>query len=147
MTTAPLAPAALDAVLAQHPVVLFDGVCNLCNDAVDFVVRHDPERRFKLASLQSDAGQALLARYGLAEDPPDSIVLVERGRVYLRSTAALRIAAGLDGALPLLQAFLAVPPRLRDAVYRYIAENRYRWFGKRETCRLPTPEERARFLG
>ena len=139
--------AALDAVLARHPVVLFDGVCSLCNAAVDFIVRHDPERRFKLASLQSEVGQALLMRYGLSEDPSDSIVLVEDGRAYLRSTAALRIAAGLDGALPLLQGFLAIPPALRDAVYRYIAQNRYRWFGKRETCRLPTAAERARFLG
>ena len=147
MTSDALSPSALDAVLAQHPVVLFDGVCNLCNGAVDFIVRHDPDRRFKLASLQSDVGQALLERYGLAEDPPDSIVLVEDGRAYLRSTAALRVAAGLDGALPLLQAFLALPPRIRDAAYRYVAENRYRWFGTRETCRLPTPDERARFLG
>ena len=146
-SSAPTAPAALDAILARHPVVLFDGVCTLCSAAVDFIVRHDPERRFKLASLQSDVGRALLARYGLADDPPDSIVLVERGRVYLRSTAALRIAAGLDGALPVLQSFLAIPAALRDAVYRVVAQNRYRWFGKRETCRLPKPDERARFLG
>ena len=148
MTTPDLpSTAALDAILARHAVVLFDGVCTLCNHSVDYVVRHDPARRFKLASLQSDVGQALLARYGLADDPPDSIVLIDGGRAYLRSTAALRIAAGLDGALPLLQALLAIPPALRDAVYRYVAQNRYRWFGKRETCRLPTPEERARFLG
>ena len=146
-TSPPAAPAALDAILGRHSVILFDGICTLCNTSVDFVVRHDPERRFKLASLQSEVGQALLARYGLLEETPDSIVLVERGRVYLRSTAALRIAAGLDGALPLLQAFLAIPPALRDTVYDYVAQNRYRWFGTRETCRLPTPDERARFLG
>jgi predicted DCC family thiol-disulfide oxidoreductase YuxK len=145
----PAAPsaAALDAVLARHAIVLFDGVCTLCNHSVDFVVRHDPARHFKLASLQSEVGQALLARYGLAHDTPDSIVLIEDGRAYVRSTAALKIAAKLDGALPLLQAFLAIPPALRDAVYDYVARNRYRWFGKRETCRLPTLEERARFLG
>lgn len=139
------------ATLRAHPVILFDGVCNLCNASVNFVMDHDEDGVFRMAALQSDVGQALLARHGYdgrtpATTPPDSIALVEDGRLYFRSEAALRIAARLDGAWPLLKIFLAVPAPLRDVVYDWVARNRYRWFGTRDTCRLPTPDERARFL-
>ncbi|MEM6646032.1 MAG: thiol-disulfide oxidoreductase DCC family protein [Bacteroidota bacterium] len=129
-----------------HAVVLFDGVCNLCNTSVNYIFDHDPNGYFKVASLQSDEAQALLAHYALPADYLDSLVLIEDGEVYVRSTAALRIARRLDGAVRLLTIFLAIPAPLRDVVYGWIARNRYRWFGKRDTCRLPTPELQERFL-
>ena len=127
-------------------VVLFDGVCNLCNRSVDFIVRRDREGLFKFASLQSEVGKRLVSEHSLAEGDLGTMVYIERGRVFLRSTAALRIARSLPGAWPLLFGLIAVPRPVRDAVYRWTARNRYRWFGKRETCRIPSPEERERFL-
>jgi predicted DCC family thiol-disulfide oxidoreductase YuxK len=130
-----------------EPIVLFDGVCNLCNGSVQFLLKRDPEGRFRFAALQSDAGRSLMAEHGLAVDGLSSVVLIEEGRVWQESSAALRIARHLPGAWKLLWVFAAVPRPLRDAVYRWIARNRYRWFGKSETCWLPTPELKARFLG
>ena len=129
------------------PIVLFDGVCNLCNGSVQFLLKRDPEGRFRFASLQSDAGRRLMAEHGLAVDSLSSVLLIEGGQVWQESSAALRIARHLPGAWKLLRVFAAVPRPLRDAVYRWIARNRYRWFGKTETCWLPTPELKARFLG
>ena len=127
-------------------VILFDGVCNLCNGSVLFVIDRDPRARFRFAALQSDIGGDLLARSGYRGRALDSIVLLEDGRVFDRSTAALRIARRLRGGWPLLAAFLVVPRPIRDAVYEWIARNRYRWFGREESCRIPTPELRHRFL-
>ena len=129
------------------PIVLFDGVCNLCNGSVQFLLKRDPEGRFRFASLQSDAGRSLLAEHGLAVDSLSSVVLIEDGRVWQESSAALRIARHLPGAWKLLRVFAIVPRPLRDAVYRWIARNRYRWFGRTETCWLPSPELKERFLG
>jgi len=132
-----------------HPVLLFDGVCNLCNGAVNFVVDHDEEGRFRFASLQSEEGRALLARTGLPAEYQGSVVLVNaaRTRAYVRSGAVLQVARHLDGAFPLLARVAALlPRRLRDAAYDYVAERRYRWFGQRDTCRVMTPELRARFF-
>jgi predicted DCC family thiol-disulfide oxidoreductase YuxK len=135
-----------------HRVVLFDGHCNLCNGAVDFIIRRDPKGRFRFASLQSDAARELLAARGL-EAPEldggaqDTVLLVTPHAVYDRSTAALRVARRLSGAWPLAFWLLMPLPRaLRDAVYRWVARHRLRWFGRRETCRMPSPEEAARFL-
>ncbi len=130
-------------------VVLFDGVCNVCNPAVDFILRHDPQGHFRFASLQSDAGRAALADSGeVPEDEIRTIILIEDGRLFRESTAALRIAGRLTGPWSLLYYLLTGVPRpLRDGAYRWFARNRYRWFGKRDTCRLPEPEIRARFLG
>lgn len=136
----------VDAAAHEHAVVLFDGVCNLCNDSVNFVIDHDPAAYFKFASLQSDEAGALLAQYGLEAGYLESIVLVEAGRVYRNSSAALRIARKLSWAWPLLYAFVVVPRPVRDWVYDWVARNRYKWFGKRDQCRLPTPELRSRFL-
>lgn len=127
-------------------VILFDGVCNLCNGSVNFIIDRDPAGRFQFAALQSDAAAGLLRPFGVATDRLDSVVLVEGGRLYRRSDAALRIARRLSGAWPLLTAFRLVPRPVRDAVYDWVARNRYRWFGRQEACRLPTPELRARFL-
>ena len=139
--------APLDAPL-EHPVVLFDGVCNLCSAAVQFILDRDRRGRFRFAALQSEVGAALLQRFGVAvpEGDPDTVLLLEGGAVYSHSSAALRIARRLDGAWPALYALMLLPRPLRDAGYRWIARNRYRWFGRTEQCRLPTPELRARFL-
>ena len=127
-------------------IILFDGVCNLCNGAVTFVIDRDTKGFFTFAPLQSNAARALLERHGLSPGTLDSIVLVEDGQVYQRSGAALRIARRLKGGWPLLYGFMAVPRFIRDRVYDFIAANRYRWFGKEDACRVPTPELRARFL-
>jgi predicted DCC family thiol-disulfide oxidoreductase YuxK len=131
---------------AQAPrVVLFDGVCNVCNAAVNFIIDRDPDARFRFASLQSDKGRELCASHGLAEDVR-TIVLVEDGEAYTESTAVLRIVRSLGAAWPLLYAAIVLPRALRDVLYRFFAANRYRWFGKRESCRVPTPDIRRRFL-
>jgi predicted DCC family thiol-disulfide oxidoreductase YuxK len=131
----------------QDAVVLFDGVCNLCNGAVNFIIDRDPSARFRFAALQSTQAAALLGPLGrVPEAEPQSFILVEDGRVYERSSAALRVARRLPGAWKLFYAFVVIPTPIRDVVYRFIARNRYRWFGKAEACRMPTPELRARFL-
>jgi predicted DCC family thiol-disulfide oxidoreductase YuxK len=127
-------------------VILFDGVCNLCNASVLFVVRRDPAARFQFAALQSPAATRLLASIPHPGPLPDAIVLVDGARVYTRSTAALRIARGLTFPWPLLYGFIVVPRAIRDWVYELVAARRYRWFGKRDECMVPTPELRARFL-
>lgn len=127
-------------------VILFDGVCNLCNGLVQFVIARDPARRFRFASLQSDVAQRRLEGAGIAANVPDSIVLLEEGRLFTRSTAALRIARRLRFPWSLAFALIVVPRPLRDWVYSLVARNRYRWFGRRETCMIPTPELEERFL-
>jgi predicted DCC family thiol-disulfide oxidoreductase YuxK len=133
------------------PTILFDGVCNLCNGFVQAVIRHDAAGRFRFAALQSDAAQALLVAAGqphLAGSAagPDSVVLVEDGRVYTHSTAVLRIAGHLGALGRVAQVGWLLPRTWRDALYRYVAQHRYRWFGRQESCLLPTPALRARFL-
>ena len=130
-----------------NPIVLFDGVCNLCNGSVQFIIGRDPVGHFRFASLQSPVGQELQTRLGIDPQALDSVILVEGDRWYKESDAALRIARGMKGAWKLLAVFRLIPRPLRDAAYRLIARNRYRWFGKQETCWLPTPELRGRFLG
>src|SRR6266545_5452736 len=126
----------------DQPVILFDGVCNLCNAAVGFVISRDPAGRFRFASLQSEAGQRLLAEHGLSGAPLSSVVLIEQGRAHTRSAAGIRIARRL--ASPWLRALAylgaALPPALRDYVYDLVARHRYRWFGRTDACRMPTPE-------
>jgi len=129
-----------------NPVVLFDGVCNLCSGSVQLIIERDPEARFRFASLQSEAGQRLQAEHGIDPQDLNSVLLIEDGRWFKESDAALRIAGRLRGAWRLLAAFRLVPRPLRDLVYRFIARNRYRWFGKTESCWLPTPDLRSRFL-
>src|SRR5262245_61312945 len=129
-----------------HPVILFDGVCNLCNGFVQFVIARDPQARFRFASLQARAAAALLAGRGSQGQLPDSLLLLEKGKLYKQSDAALRVLKGLAFPWNLMCALLIVPRPLRDFVYAWVARNRYRWFGKREVCMVPTPELRARFL-
>lgn len=131
----------------QHQIVLFDGVCTLCNQSIDFIIRRDEQDVFKFASLQSEFAQELLKDYPVDAQALDSVLLIKDAKLYQKSTAALHIAKQLRGGWKLMYGFIIVPKFLRDAVYQWIARNRYRWFGKKETCRLPTPEERAKFLG
>lgn len=130
-----------------NPLILFDGVCNLCNGSVQLIIRHDPRAHFRFASLQSPLGEELRARLGIDPKTVDSIILVEGDRWFRESDAALRIALGMSGAWKALSVLRIIPRPIRDALYRLIARNRYRWFGKQETCWLPTPELRGRFLG
>lgn len=131
----------------EGPLVLYDGQCGLCNRSVQTILKHDRRGRFRFAALQSDVGQALLARHGLAADVIDTVVLVDEGRAFTRSRAALRIAGGMDAPWPLLRALAIVPHRITDVAYDWVARNRYRWFGRTDACMLPPPEVRARFLG
>ncbi len=134
--------------MTSGPIILFDGVCNLCNASVLFIIDRDPSAHFHFAPLQSDVARELMDRAGepIPSGDPDSIVLLANGRVYRSSTAALRIARQLGGPTRLLAAFVIVPRPIRDLVYRWIARNRYRWFGRTEACRVPTPALAARFL-
>ncbi|MBA2664380.1 MAG: thiol-disulfide oxidoreductase DCC family protein [Bradymonadaceae bacterium] len=127
-------------------IILFDGVCNLCNGTVQFIIKRDPSMHFGFASLQSEAGRALVVHHGLDPDELDSVVLIEDGRAYTRSTAALRIVRRLPGAWPLLYVLVLVPRPLRNMIYNLIAKNRYNWFGRQLSCMLPTAENRRRFL-
>jgi predicted DCC family thiol-disulfide oxidoreductase YuxK len=123
-------------------VVLFDGVCNLCNVTVRFIIAHDPAAYFHFAALESKAAGRMLGARAL----PDSIVFVEDGVLYTRSTAALRIARRLGLPWRLIGVLMVVPRPLRDLIYDWIARHRYRWFGRQDACMVPTPELRARFL-
>jgi predicted DCC family thiol-disulfide oxidoreductase YuxK len=127
-------------------LVLFDGVCNLCNGFVPFVIARDPRRRFQFGALQSAAAQRVLALHEAPPPQSETILLVEDGRLLTRSTAALHILRRLSFPWPLAAVFLAVPRPLRDAIYALVAKRRYRWFGRREQCMVPTPELRSRFL-
>ncbi|MBS1961806.1 MAG: thiol-disulfide oxidoreductase DCC family protein [Bdellovibrionales bacterium] len=132
---------------ADGKIVLYDGVCNLCDAAVRFILPRDSRGNFRFASLQGKLAQEILTRRGIPSGQAlESIVLIENGKPYLHSAGILRIARGLDFPWSLAAVFLIVPAPIRDAVYRWIARNRYRWFGKAEECLLPKPEWRARFL-
>jgi predicted DCC family thiol-disulfide oxidoreductase YuxK len=130
----------------RHLIVLFDGVCNLCNGAVNFVIDRDPRGRFLFAALQSEAARPLISRVGLPEGWLGGLVLIEGDAFYVGSTAILRIAKQLGGGWPLLYSLIVIPRPVRDAIYGWIIRRRYRWFGKRDSCRVPTPELEAHFL-
>lgn len=128
------------------PVILFDGVCNFCNGSVNFIIQRDPRGLFHFAALQSDAGKALLADCGLDPEGIDSVILVEDGKAFTGSTAALSIARRLGAPWSWTYALMFVPRPVRDALYGLIARNRYRMFGKKDECMIPTTDVRARFL-
>jgi predicted DCC family thiol-disulfide oxidoreductase YuxK len=131
---------------ADGPVILFDGVCNFCAWSVRFVIARDPRAVFRFAALQSETGRRLLREHGLGEQAMDSFVLVEGPESWTESDAALRVCRRLRAPWRLLAAFLVLPRVLRDPLYRLIARNRYRWFGKADTCLVPSAELRSRFL-
>ncbi|RSD28728.1 thiol-disulfide oxidoreductase DCC family protein [Mesobacillus subterraneus] len=129
----------------MHPVILFDGVCNFCDASVQFILERDPKETFHFASLQSEAGQELLRKYNVSDDV-DSMILIENDKVYYKSSAALRISRHLKGAWKLLYALMIVPAPIRNIAYDILAKNRYKWFGQKESCMLPPPNVRKRFL-
>jgi predicted DCC family thiol-disulfide oxidoreductase YuxK len=127
-------------------ILLFDGVCNLCNGLVRFTIKRDPLAKIKFASLQSEGGQSLLKKFNLPTDDLDSFVYIIGERYYLRSTAGLHLLKDLGRPWSLAYSFIVVPAFIRDLVYKLIAKKRYSLFGKRDTCMVPTPEIRQRFL-
>lgn len=128
-------------------VILFDGVCNLCNNFVQYVIERDKKDLFVFASLQSEIGEKILKHIGVDRSKTDSIILYEPGvAYYYKSAAALQIAKNLGGFPAMLYPFIILPKFFRDPVYDYIAKNRYKWFGKKESCWIPTPELKAKFI-
>jgi len=129
-----------------HPILLFDGVCNLCNGLVKFIIKRDQRSRIRFAPLQSDAGKSLLPKFGLFPDEIKSVVYISGEQVFLRSSAVLRLLKDLGGGWKLFYGFIIIPPIIRDFFYNVIARTRYRIFGKSESCMVPTREIRGRFL-
>ena len=127
-------------------IILFDGVCNLCNASIQFIIKRDKKNLFKFASLQSDVGKSLLAQHHIDGTKMDSVVYIENGKAFTESTAAIRVAGYLGFPWNLLQVFLIVPSMIRNVVYQWIARNRYKWFGKQDSCMLPDASLEARFL-
>ncbi|MCW3102246.1 MAG: hypothetical protein JWO09_686 [Bacteroidetes bacterium] len=130
----------------DHNIVFFDGVCNFCNSTVDKIWANNKKRNIYYSSLQSEFAKAFLKRNGIDATDLDTVIFYTKGKFYMRSSAILQIAKELNGPYRLMPAFLVVPAFLRDGVYRWFAKNRYRFFGKKETCRIPTPEEKSYFI-
>lgn len=137
-------PASKAVDLDTASVLYFDGVCNLCNRTVDFLIRRDKKRVLRYAPLQGSSAREMLDAAMI--DALPSVVFQDKNGVYQRSTAVLKAVAKLGGLWPVVSVFFIVPRPIRDAVYNWIGKNRYKWFGKKDSCRLPTPEERAMFL-
>ena len=127
-------------------IIFFDGICNLCNASIDFVIQRDKNDHFLVGALQEDLSKKVLSKYNVKEDYLDSLVLLEKGEIFYKSSAALKIARNLSGLWPALYPLIFLPTFFRDSVYNWIGTNRYRWFGKKSSCRLPTPAEKAKFL-
>lgn len=138
------APGAVTPLISN--IVLFDGVCNLCSGSVQFIMKRDPKSKFHFASLQSKLGQEQLERFGLNKTELHSIILIQGQHFLQRSDAALEIAKQLNAGWPLFYSFKILPRFLRDGIYTWIANNRYRFFGKKDSCWIPTPELKERFL-
>ena len=130
----------------NHPVILFDGVCNLCNASVQFIIKRDKKQIFRFAALQSQFGQKVVDSFNLSDKKIDSVILLENNSVKIKSEAALRIAKQLGGIYSLLYVFIILPKFFRNSVYDFIARNRYSWFGKNESCMIPTPELKRLFI-
>jgi predicted DCC family thiol-disulfide oxidoreductase YuxK len=130
----------------ETSILLFDGVCNLCNGVVNFIIKRDSKEKFKFASLQSESGQALLIKFGLRTNDFDSFVFISGEEYFLKSSALLHVLSKLGGVWKLFYAFIIFPRPIRDLVYSIVAKTRYRIFGKRDTCIIPTPEVNRKFL-
>jgi predicted DCC family thiol-disulfide oxidoreductase YuxK len=130
----------------EHPILLFDGVCNLCNASVQWVIKRDHKGIFRFAALQSDIGQQLLQQLGRSTTEFNSVVVMVGDKVYTESDAPLTVASRLGGIWQLARIFWLVPKPIRDALYQFVARNRYRWFGRTESCMMPQPGWKARFL-
>ena len=138
--------AVINFIIMDHPVILFDGVCNFCDAMVNFVIKQDEKGVFRFAPLQSEAGQKLLQQYNLSTKDFDSFVLIDGGKVYKKSSASLKVMNRLPWIWKPAQIFWIIPAAFRNAIYDFVARNRYKWFGKKEQCMIPTPELRKRFL-
>jgi predicted DCC family thiol-disulfide oxidoreductase YuxK len=130
----------------EHAILLFDGECNLCNHAVQFVIPRDPRDYYRFAALQSEAGKQILKQYQLSPTEMNTVILIQNGKLYTKSSAALKLARNLNRLWPLVYLLIIIPSFLRDPVYDWIARNRYKWFGRREFCIMPTPEMKSKFL-
>lgn len=131
--------------LYMQPVIFFDGFCNLCNGAVQFTIARDSQNVFQFASLQSEFAKVHISSFNIEPQHSNTFILLENGKIYQRSTAALRVAKKLSGLWPILYGFVIVPEFIRDGIYNFIAKNRYKWFGKQESCWVPTPELKSKF--
>ena len=132
--------------MEEKPIILFDGVCNFCNASVNFLIKQDKKNVFRFAALQSETGQQLSEKYKLPKENFDSFVLIDGGKIYTQSTAGLKVYGKLPTIWKWTQIFWIVPKFVRNAVYDYVARNRYKWFGKKDQCMIPTPDVRSRFL-
>ena len=130
----------------EHPILFFDGVCNLCTGSVQFIIKRDRKDVFRFAALQSEQAEQYLSRFGTNITELNTILLLEDGKLYKRSTAALRIVRRLNGAWPLLYGFIIIPAFIRDGIYSQIAKRRYKIWGKQDSCMIPTAELKAKFL-
>ncbi|WP_053977799.1 thiol-disulfide oxidoreductase DCC family protein [Mangrovimonas xylaniphaga] len=132
---------------ANKELILFDGVCNLCNTSIQYVIKHDKQNKFVFAALQSDIGKSVIKEHGIDTTKIDSILLHKpNNKIYYKSTAALKIASKLGFPISIMSIFLIVPTFIRNWVYDFIAKNRYKWFGKKQSCMIPTPELSSKFL-
>ncbi len=130
----------------DKPILLFDGVCNLCNGLVQFIIKRDPKGHFRFSALQSEAGQSLLMEAGLDPAALNTVVMFDSGQFYTHSNVPLQIAWHLGGLWRVFYVFKLMPKWIRDRIYDWIARNRYKWFGQKESCMIPTPELKQRFL-
>ena len=131
---------------SNHKIILFDGVCNLCNRSVNFIISKDKKDVFRFATLQSDIGMSLMSQHGINTTKTDSVILIDTNEYHERSSAILQIVKNLSGGYALLYFFIIVPKCIRDWGYDYIAKNRYKWYGKKDSCMVPTPELVSKFL-
>jgi predicted DCC family thiol-disulfide oxidoreductase YuxK len=127
-----------------HKIILFDGICHLCSTSVKFIIKRDPHALFRFASLQSETGKALVKKFAIPE--MDSLIFIDGDRYYAKSSAVLRVCKHLEGFWKWFYIFIFIPKPLRDRLYDWIAKHRYQWFGKRDSCLMPTPDVRMRFL-
>ena len=127
-------------------IILFDGVCNFCNSSVNKIIKHDKKNKFKFAALQSETGKKLLEKHSIDSTKIDSIILIENDTAFIKSTAILKISKQMSGLYPLAYGFIIIPTFIRNSVYDFIAKNRYKWFGKKDSCMIPTEEVKSKFI-
>lgn len=127
-------------------IILFDGICNFCNSSVNKIIKHDKKNQFKFAALQSETGKKLVEKHSIDSTKIDSIILIENDAVFIKSTAILKISKQMSGLYPLAFGFIIIPAFIRDIVYDFVARNRYKWFGKKDSCMIPTAEVKEKFI-
>jgi predicted DCC family thiol-disulfide oxidoreductase YuxK len=132
--------------MEEKKIVLFDGVCNFCNYWVNFAIKRDPKKKLKFTTLQGDTAKGLLPRYNISPTSLSSVIFIENGKIYTQSSAALQICRHLKGGWKLFYGLIIIPKFIRDFFYNIIARNRYKWFGKKDSCMVPTPELKERFF-